>query len=172
LKQQGDGAGEHLNYDKLRVAGHGPGNTRTRRTNTANRAPNMPMHHGHMPVHVCTISILWDFHTMPYQSDEQQTTGAGETSSTTNYQLHGKDWTNRAPVAENLIKHAPNMPMHHSEYTYIYFTIRLTQSLAEASQCLVTLSVYVRYVFFFLYFIKLQTYIMNVIVQLQLQFLI
>ena len=31
LKQQGDGAGEHLNYDKLRVAGHGVGNTRARR---------------------------------------------------------------------------------------------------------------------------------------------
>ena len=39
MKQQGDGAGETLNYDKLRVAGHGPGNTRARRTNTANRAP-------------------------------------------------------------------------------------------------------------------------------------
>ena len=73
----------------------------------------MLMHHGHVPVHVRAISILWNFHTNPYQSDEQQTTGAGETSITTNYQLHGKDWTNRAPVAENLIKHAPNMPMHH-----------------------------------------------------------
>ena len=66
LKHQGAGAGEHLNYDKLRVAWHGPGNTRTRRTNTAHRAPNVHMHHGHVPVPVCTISILWNFHTNPY----------------------------------------------------------------------------------------------------------
>ena len=66
LKQQGDGASEHLKNDKLRVAGHGLGNTRARRTNTANRAPNMLMHHGHVPVPVCTISILWNFHTDPY----------------------------------------------------------------------------------------------------------
>ena len=58
LKQQGDGAGEHLKNDKLRVAGHGLGNTRARRTNTANRAPNMSMHHHHVLLHVCTISIL------------------------------------------------------------------------------------------------------------------
>ena len=68
LKQQGDGAGEHLKNDKLRVAGHGPGNTRARRTNTAKRAPNMLMHHGHVLVPVCTISILWNFHTNSYQS--------------------------------------------------------------------------------------------------------
>ena len=40
------------------------------RTNTAKRAPNMPMHHRHVPVHVCTVSILWDLHTNPYQSSE------------------------------------------------------------------------------------------------------
>ena len=51
----------NLNYNKLRVAWHGPGNTRARRTNTANRAPNMLMHHGHVTVHVCAISILWNF---------------------------------------------------------------------------------------------------------------
>jgi hypothetical protein len=68
LKQQGDGAGEHLNYDKLRVAGHGPGITRARRTNTANRAPKLLMNHGHVFMPVCTISILWNFHTNPYQS--------------------------------------------------------------------------------------------------------
>jgi hypothetical protein len=26
------------------------------------------MHHRHVPVHVCAISILWNFHTNPYQS--------------------------------------------------------------------------------------------------------
>ena len=60
----------NLNYDKLRVAGHGPGNTRARRTNTAKRAPNMPMQHIQVPVRVCAISILWNFHTNPYQSSE------------------------------------------------------------------------------------------------------
>ena len=70
LKQQGVGAGEHLKNDKLRVAGHGLGNTRARRTNTANRAPNMLMHHGHVSVPVCTISILWNFHTNPYHPTE------------------------------------------------------------------------------------------------------
>ena len=37
----------HLKNDKLRVARHGLGNTRARRTNTAKRAPNMLIHHGH-----------------------------------------------------------------------------------------------------------------------------
>jgi hypothetical protein len=58
LKQQGDGAGESLKNDKLRVAGHGLGNTRARRTNNAKRAPNMPMRHGHVPVQVGTVFIL------------------------------------------------------------------------------------------------------------------
>ena len=70
LKQQGDGAGETLKNDKLRGAWHGPGNTRTRRTNTAKRAPNMPMHHRHVLVTVYTISILWNFHTNPYYPSE------------------------------------------------------------------------------------------------------
>ena len=43
------------------------------RTNTANRAPNMLMHHRYVIVHVCTISILWNFHTNPYQSSETTT---------------------------------------------------------------------------------------------------
>ena len=107
MKQQGDGAGEHLNYDKLRVAGHGVGNTRACRTNTAMRAPNMPMHHGHVAVPICTISILWNFHTNPYyfQSNnelKQQGDGAGETSRTTNYELLKEDWATRAPVAQTL----------------------------------------------------------------------
>ena len=146
-------------------------NTRARRTNTAKRVPNMLMHHNHVPVHVCTISILWNFHINPYQSDEQQTTGAGETSITTNYQLHGKDWTNRAPVAKNLIKHAPNLPMHHSEYTYIYFTIR-HHTVTCRSQSVYGVPSVCTYGTYFFFLLLLQTYIMNVIVQLQLQFLI
>ena len=70
VKQQGDGAGETSRTHKLRVAWHGVGNTRARRTNTANRAPNMSMHHGHVLVHVCTISILCNFHTIPYHFSE------------------------------------------------------------------------------------------------------
>ena len=64
---------KHLKNDKLRVAGHGLNNPRVRRTNTAKRAPNLPMHHGHVPVHVCTISILWNSHTIPYHSSETTT---------------------------------------------------------------------------------------------------
>jgi hypothetical protein len=72
LKQQGDGNGETLRTKITSCAErwHGLGNTRARRTNTAKRAPNMPMHHRHVLVHVCTISILWNFHTNPYQSSE------------------------------------------------------------------------------------------------------
>ena len=105
MKQQGDGAGENLQNDKLRVAGHGLGNTRARRTNTANRAPNVPVHHRYVPVHVCTISIMWNFHINPYQSHsklKQQCDGAGETSRTTNYELQGTGWATRAPVAQTL----------------------------------------------------------------------
>ena len=105
---------------KLRVAGHGVGNTRARRTNTANRAPNMPMHHGHVSIPVCTISILWNFHTNPYHPSKnyelkQQGDGAGETSITTNYELQGTGWATRAPVARrtNTANRAPNMLTHH-----------------------------------------------------------
>jgi hypothetical protein len=73
----------------------------------------MPMHRRHAPVHVpvCTISILWNFHTNPYRyqytspvKPQLETTGvsAGETSGTKNYELHGKGWATRAPVAETL----------------------------------------------------------------------
>jgi hypothetical protein len=39
------GAGETSTNDKLRVAGHGPGNTRARRTNTSNRLSMFFMQH-------------------------------------------------------------------------------------------------------------------------------
>ena len=98
---------KHLKNDKLRVAGHGPGNTRARRTNTANRAPNMLMHHGHVSIPVCTISILWNFHTNPYYPSKnyelkQQGDGDRTTSRTTNYELHGTGRATRAPVAQTL----------------------------------------------------------------------
>jgi hypothetical protein len=48
---------KHLKERKLRVAGHGLGNTRTRCTNTAKRAPNLPMHHCHVLVHVDTVGV-------------------------------------------------------------------------------------------------------------------
>ena len=97
----------NLKNDKLRVAWHGVGNTRARRTNTANRAPNMLTHHCYVSIPVCTISILWNFHTNPYQPTEnyelkQQGDGAGETSITTNYELQGTGWATRAPVAQTL----------------------------------------------------------------------
>ena len=107
MKQQGDGAGETSRIDKLRVAGHGPSNTRARRTNTAKRKPNMLTHHIHVAVPVCTISMLWNFHTNPCHPSKnyelkQQGDGAGEISKTTNYELQGTGWATRAPVAQTL----------------------------------------------------------------------
>jgi hypothetical protein len=98
---------EQPHYPKLRVAWHGLSNTRARRTNTAKRAPNMPMHHGHVSIPVCVISILWNFHINPYHPSKnyelkQQGDGAGETSRTTNYELHGTGRATRAPVAQTL----------------------------------------------------------------------
>ena len=92
---------------KLRVARHGVGNTRARRTNTANRAPNMPMHHGHGFIPVCTISILWNSHTTPcHPSENYELQPEGHrhrtTSTTTNYELHGTGWATRAPNAQTL----------------------------------------------------------------------
>jgi hypothetical protein len=73
----------------------------------ATSAPNMPMHHCHVLIHVCAISILCNFHTNPYHPREnyelkQQCDGAGETSRTTNYELQGTGWATRAPVAQTL----------------------------------------------------------------------
>ena len=67
----------------------------------------MLMHHTYVSVPVCTISIMWNFHTNPYQSTEnyelkQQGDGAGETSITTNYELQGTGRATRAPVAQTL----------------------------------------------------------------------
>ena len=63
-------AGDTSKNDKLRVAWDGMGNTRAYRANTANRAPNMLTHHGHVRVLVCTSSILWENQTNPYQSSQ------------------------------------------------------------------------------------------------------
>ena len=65
------------------------------------------MHHDHVPVLVCTISILWNFHTNPYHPSKnnelkQQGDGAGEPSRTTNYELQGTGGATRAPVAQTL----------------------------------------------------------------------
>jgi hypothetical protein len=70
LKQQGDGASEHLKNDKLRVAGHGLGNTRACRTNTAKRAPNMPMYHHHLPAYIGTVLSCFSEsnHTLSHSS--------------------------------------------------------------------------------------------------------
>jgi hypothetical protein len=38
VKQQGDGAGEHLKIDKLRVAGQGLGNSRTHTSPVNNKS--------------------------------------------------------------------------------------------------------------------------------------
>ena len=82
-------------------------NTRARRTNTAKRAPNMLMHHSHVPIRVCTISILWNFHTNPYQFSETTSRNNSVTvpvkpQETTNYELQGTGRATRAPVAQTL----------------------------------------------------------------------
>ena len=127
MKQQGDGAGENLNYDKLRVAGHGPGNTRARRTNTANRAPHMLVYHDHVTIPVCTISILWNLHTNPYYPSEQQVEtpsyGAGEhlKNDKLRVALHGLG--NTRARRTNTAKRAPTMLMHHKHVTIPVCTI-------------------------------------------------
>ena len=67
------GAGETSRNEKLRVAWEGMSNTRARRANTANRAPNMLTHRHHVRVHVCTVSIQWGIQSNPYQSSETTT---------------------------------------------------------------------------------------------------
>ena len=62
------GAGETSRNDKLRVAWERLGNTRARRANTANRAPNMLTHHHYVRVLVGTSFIQWEIQTNPYQS--------------------------------------------------------------------------------------------------------
>ena len=59
------GAGETSRNDKLRVAWEGLGNTRARRTNTADRAPIMLTHHHYVRVHVCTDFIQWEIQSNP-----------------------------------------------------------------------------------------------------------
>ena len=80
LKQQRGGAAETSRNDKLRVAWEGMGNTRARRANTANRAPNMLTHHHHVRVHVCTSSIKWEIQSNPYQSSETTTCNTNVTA--------------------------------------------------------------------------------------------
>ena len=130
MKQQGDGAGETSTNDKLRVAWHGPGNTRARRTNTAKRAPNMLMHHGHVHVPVCTIFILWNFHTNPYHPSKnyelkQQGDGAGETSTNDKLRVAWHGRSNTRARRTNTAKRAPNMPMHHSHVSIPVCTISI-----------------------------------------------
>jgi hypothetical protein len=130
LKQQGDGAGETSRNNKLRVAWHRPGNTRARRTNTAKRAPDMPMHHGHVSVLVCTISILWNFQTNPYHPSKnyelkQQGDGAGETSRNNKLRVAWHGVGNTRARRTNTAKRAPNMPTHHDHVTVLVCTISI-----------------------------------------------
>jgi hypothetical protein len=112
LKQQG-GAGETsrtINYVQ------GLGNTRARRTNTLQSVRQT------CPCTVATRPYMYRFARFPFcgiftpirpvpvpgytspVKPQLETTGvsAGETSGTKNYELHGKGWATRAPVAETL----------------------------------------------------------------------
>ena len=55
-----------------KVAWQGLGNTHDRRTNTANRAPNMPTHHRNVSIPVDMVSIEWNIHNNPYHPAELQ----------------------------------------------------------------------------------------------------
>ena len=117
MKQQGDGAGETSTNDKLRVAWQGLGNTRASPINTANRAPNMLVHHDHANIPVCTISILWNFHTNPYHPSKnyelkQQGDGASETSTNDKLRVAWHGLSNTRARRTNTAKRAPNMLMH------------------------------------------------------------
>ena len=61
---------KHLKIDKLRVAGHGVGNTRTRRRDTAKPAPNISIFLCHVPVlpraHTHTLVYLYSIITHIY----------------------------------------------------------------------------------------------------------
>ena len=107
MKQQRGGAGKTSRNDKLRVAWEGLGNTRARLANTANRAPNMLTHHRHVRVHVCKVSIVWNIQSNPYQSSETTTCNTNVTAplkpqEMNKFELLGKEWATRAPVAQTL----------------------------------------------------------------------
>ena len=107
LEPPSDGAGETSRTTNYELQGTGRGNTRAGRTNTAKRAPNMLMHHTRVLVPVCTISILWNSHTNPYQSSEttsrnNRVTVPVKPQQSTNYELQGTGWATRAPVAQTL----------------------------------------------------------------------
>ena len=109
LKQQG-GAGETsrtTNYVQ------GLGNTRARRTNTLQSVrqtcpctvATRPYRFARFPF--CGIFTPIRGTSTKYQSSKTTTlettgVGTGETSGTKTYELHGKGWATRAPVAETL----------------------------------------------------------------------
>ena len=67
----------------------------------------MPMPRRHVLIPVCTISILWNFLTNPYQFSEttsgnNRVTAPVKPQETTNYELQGTGWATRAPVAQTL----------------------------------------------------------------------
>jgi len=112
------GAAETSRNDKLRVAWEGLGNTRARRTNTANRAPNMHTHHHHVRAHVCASSIQWEIQTNPYQSSETTTRinnviGAAETSRNDKLRVAWEGLGNTRARRANTANRAPNMHTHH-----------------------------------------------------------
>ena len=91
----------------------------------------MPMHHRHVPVPVCTISILLVFHTNPYQFSEttsgnNRVTAPVKPQETTNYELQGTGRATRAPVAQTLQSvRQPNMLMHHRHVAVHVCTISI-----------------------------------------------
>ena len=108
LKQQGDGAGEHLKKRQItswraRTGQHARPSHKHRKA-CAN--------HAHAPLPRARIR-LHDFHLVEFSHRptyhpsknyelKQQCDGAGDTSRTTNYELQGTGRATRAPVAQTL----------------------------------------------------------------------
>ena len=128
----------NLKNDKLRVAWHGVGNTRARRTNTANRAPNMLTHRGYVFVPVCTISILWNFHTNPctipvHNELKQQGDGAGEHLNYDKLRVAWHGVGNTRARRTNTAKRAPNMLTHRG---YVFIPVcTISTPTRTVSQC-------------------------------------
>ena len=103
------------------------------RSNTANRAPNMLMHHGHVPVHVRRISILWNFHTNPYYPSEQQVEtpsyGVGEHLKNDKLRVAWHGVSNTRARRTNTANRVTNMPMHHSHVLVPVYTISIKSNI-------------------------------------------
>ena len=106
LKQQGDGAGETSRTTNYELQGTGwatrapvAQTLQTVRQTCSCTTATCPYQFARFP----SCGIFTPTRTIPVNNElKQQGDGAGETSRTTNYELHGTGWATRAPVAQTL----------------------------------------------------------------------